>query len=151
MAKKIGSKLCERMPQRMADMGLTVEMEQVFREGSFVVIQLQVQHVDVRAVERALREEKSDLHSASERTVSSPLLLERCLKMIGSDNQKALEDEFLPGKVQSKLETKILQVMKEKFERKGLVVDVEILTEARQGRFFYRKLREVRQAARDGA
>jgi hypothetical protein len=149
LAQKIGGKLCERMPPKMADMGLTVAMEEVFREGPFVVMQLQVQHVDTLAVEKAQRLEnadltQSDLDTTTNEATLASALLEWCLKLIGTDKKKQLEEDFLPEKVQSKLATKILEVMTEKFDRQGLVIYIEILKEEQQARFFYRQLREVR-------
>jgi hypothetical protein len=147
IAQNIGTKLCERTPQKMAEMGVTVAMEQVFREGPLVVLQLQVQHVDARAIEKVRRQEAADLtqsDTSSEATVASALL-EWCLRIIGSDNQKKLESEFLPEKVQAKLESKILEIMTERFERKGLEVDVEIVREERQAKYFFRKLKEMRE------
>jgi hypothetical protein len=144
LAQKIGTKLCESMPRKMAEMGLTVEMEEVFREGNFVVMQLQVQHVDTRAVEKALGRENIDLTKIDLDTTLAGTLLEWCTELIGNDKMKQVENDFLPEMVQSKLTTKILEVMTEKFERKGLIIDVEILKEEQQARFFYRQLKELR-------
>lgn len=56
--------------KKMAEMGLTIAMEEVFREGSFVVVQLQVQHVDATAIERGQREETADLTQSDGNTDS---------------------------------------------------------------------------------
>mmetsp|Transcript_29074 Transcript_29074/g.54635 ORF Transcript_29074/g.54635 Transcript_29074/m.54635 type:complete len:222 (-) Transcript_29074:176-841(-) len=148
IAEKMGTKLCEKMPREMAERGLMVEMEEVFREANYLVIQLQVQHVDAKALERAQRVEYADLtmddDAVNESTFTSELLA-WCLKMIGGDNQKRLEETFLPEKVQAKMETKILETMTDKFEKKGIEADVAILREENQARYFYQKLKDVRQ------
>jgi hypothetical protein len=123
LARRLGEKLCDKMPRKLAEMGLTVEFEVVFQEGPYVVIQLQVQHVNARAIERSQRQENAD-PTADEGTPSdtavAATLLEWCLKIIGPENQRTLEESYLPVKVQTKLESKIMEVMAEKVGRKGL-------------------------------
>jgi hypothetical protein len=46
VAKVLGPKMCRKLPKKMKEKGLTVEMEEVFREGPYVVLQMQVIHVD---------------------------------------------------------------------------------------------------------
>lgn len=92
------------------------------------------------------REENADLTQDDDANSSSVAgaLLEWSLKLIGRGNQQKLEGDFLPKKVQDKLQTEMMNMMAEKFEEKRLEADVEIIKEEKQARFFYSKLREVR-------
>lgn len=36
LAAKMGQKMCRALPEKMKEKGVTVEMEEVFREGTFV-------------------------------------------------------------------------------------------------------------------
>ena len=141
VAERLGPQLCEKTTQRLAEMGVTIEMEECFREGPFVVLQLQVLRVDARTIQRA--QVQGNLEDVSGDTAASNKLFEWCLDIIGSDNQKKLEEEYLPDKVQSKIESKILNVMKEKLERKGVVANVDIVREEKQARYFFEKLKEI--------
>jgi hypothetical protein len=47
VAKKVSKKICHVLPEKMLLGGITAVVEEVFREGPFVVFQLQVQHVDL--------------------------------------------------------------------------------------------------------
>jgi hypothetical protein len=47
IAKKLGQKLCQKMPKKMLQKGITAVVEELFREGPYVVFQLQVQHVNL--------------------------------------------------------------------------------------------------------
>jgi hypothetical protein len=146
IAKGMGKKMCKKMPAKMKEKGLTVVMEEVYREGPYIVLELQVQHVDTVAIENSQREENADLTQDDDANSSSVAgaLLEWSLKLIGRGNQQKLEGDFLPKKVQDKLQTEMMNMMAEKFEEKRLEADVEIIKEEKQARFFYSKLREVR-------
>ena len=127
---------------------MTVEMEEVFREGPYVVLQLQVQHVDTIIVEKVQREENLDLAQDDDAQSSSVAgaLLEWSMWLIGQNNQQQLEENFLPQKVQDQLQKKMMAMMTEKFEQKQLKADVEIVKEEKQARFFYSRLQSVRLA-----
>jgi len=146
IAKKMSAKLCQKMPENMKQAGLTVALEEVFREENYFVLELQVQHVDTVAVERKQRESNTDMTQDDNDTSSSlaGALLDWSLRLIGQDNQRRLEGDFLPGKVQQKLDTQMLEIMEEKFEDMQLKADVQILKEKRQARYFYSKLKAIR-------
>jgi hypothetical protein len=99
VASQLGGKLIKKIPKKMKEKGLTVEMEQVFCEGPYVVLALQVQHVDMVAAEKAMREDKtltSDIEEEDEasNTVAGTLL-QWSLYLMGSTNQKKLEEGFI--------------------------------------------------------
>lgn len=147
VAKEMASKLCKRMPAKMKDAGVTVVLEEVFREEHYFVLELQVQHVDTVAVERSQREARADL-TADDKDVSTSFagtMLNWTLRLMGKNNQRLLEDEYLPAKVQQKLETEMMDILEEKFANMQMKADVEILKEKKQARYFYSKLKTVRQ------
>jgi hypothetical protein len=47
IAKKVSKKICQKLPEKMFLRGITAVVEEVFREGPYVVFQLQIQHVDL--------------------------------------------------------------------------------------------------------
>ena len=149
VAEKMGAKLCKILPKKMKEKGLTVRLEEVFREGPFVVLQLQVQHVDLVTMEKVRNEEISRSSEEDEEAASNNFagtLIDWSLKLIGTTNQKKLEESFLPAKVQAKLETSLTTMMGEKFKEKQIQADIKIVKEKRQARYFYEQLREVRLA-----
>ena len=76
--------------------------------------------------------------------MESTAILEWCYKLIGTNDQRKLEEEYLPEKVQLKLETKLLELLTEKFERNNLSkADIMIHREDRQARFFYQTLKRL--------
>ena len=150
VAEKMGTKLCEKVPEKMKEKGLTVELEEVFREGPFIVLQLQVQHVDVVMLEKVRAEENASVldeedEDAATKTVAGTLI-EWSLKLIGANNQKMIEESFLPAKVQAKLEKALGTMMGEKLEEKQIKADINVVKEEMQARFFFAQLKEVRLA-----
>jgi hypothetical protein len=153
VAIQLGGKLVKKMPKKMKEKGLTVEMEQVFCEGPYVVLQLQVQHVDMVAAEKAMREDKTktatpldddiEQEDQASNTVAGTLI-QWSLYLMGSTNQKKLEEGFLATQVQAKLETAMAEMMNEKLQEKQIIADCDIVKEEKQARYFYAKLQEVR-------
>ena len=47
IAKKVSKKICQKLPEKMFVRGITAVIEEVFREGPYVVFQLEVQRVDL--------------------------------------------------------------------------------------------------------
>jgi hypothetical protein len=47
IAKKVSKKICHTLPEKMFLRGITAVVEEVFREGPYVVFQLEVQRVDL--------------------------------------------------------------------------------------------------------
>jgi hypothetical protein len=47
IAKKVSKKICHTLPEKLLLRGITAVLEEIFREGPFVVFQLQVKHVDL--------------------------------------------------------------------------------------------------------
>jgi hypothetical protein len=112
IAERLGVQLCEKTTRKLAEMGVTIEMEECFREGPYVVLQLQVLRVDARTIQRA--QVRGTLEKDKGEITTSCIMFEWCLTIIGSDNQKKLEEDYLPDKVQAKLQANILSILKEK-------------------------------------
>lgn len=153
VAAKVSEQLCSTMPPMMKEKGITVTMEEVFREEHYFVLELQVQHVDAIILEQ--EKAPKTIASGESGNDNSPTmtatLLDWTLKLIGHNNQHLLEGEFLPAKVQEKLETKMMKAMEEKFENMRLKAQVEILKETKQARYFYPKLKSIREETNKGA
>lgn len=127
-------------------------LEEVFREEHYFVLELQVQHVDALTAEKAKRESffylsREDLDSSSS---IAGTLLDWTLKLMGEGNQRIFEGGYLPAKVQEKLEKQMMRMMMEKFENMNLKAEVKILKEEKQGRYFFSKLKAIRQEVRAG-
>lgn len=153
IAKRMAGRLCKTLPAKLKEKGLTIILEEIFREEHYFVLELQVQHVDTIMVEKAKREKGLDVSTKEDLDSSSPMagtLLDWTLKLMGEGNQRILEEEYLPAKVQEKLEKQMMRMMREKFENMNLKAEVKILKEQRQGRYFFTKLKAVRQEVRDG-
>jgi len=148
VVKKLGVKLCRKLPSKMKEKGLTVTLVEAFRELNYLVLELQVQHVDAMTIQKDRQEANADLTADDDEATNSMAgtLLEWSLWLVGQKNQQKLEGEFLPKKVQEKLEKEMFKLMAEKFEAKGLKADVQVLKEELQARFFYQKLSEVHEA-----
>jgi hypothetical protein len=148
VAQKMGPKLCQKIPKKMATKGIDVVMEQVFVEKQYLVLQIQVQHVDAVLLEQAQREENADLtcndSDNTERGIIA-MLLEWGLYLMGAQYQHTLQTQVLPPKIMNVMKFKIKEIMDQKFNQKGLEADVMILQETEQARYFFGQLKELRQ------
>ena len=73
------------------------------------------------------------------------------LGLLGAKNQKSLEEEFLPRVVQKKIESIMNGMLKVKMEEEmKMEAETQVLGEDKQARFFYEKLKEVRQKTKKG-
>ncbi|KAL3917776.1 MAG: hypothetical protein SGILL_004550 [Bacillariaceae sp.] len=151
IAERLGGQLCEKTTRKLAEMGVTIEMEECYREGTYVVLQMQVLRVDARTIQGASGSGQEKLEKGKGETTASGTMLEWCLTIIGTENQKKLEEDYLPDKAQAKLQAKILAIMKEKLEKKGIIANIEIVKEEKQARYFYEKLKEIRKGEGDSS
>lgn len=137
VAQKMGAKMCKEIPKKLLEKGITVEAEQVFHEGVLLVLQLQVTHVDAVVLVKARAK-------AAESTCVS--WLQGMLCMIGTGNRDALENDYLPTYVTSKLTECLKPAMERKLLEKNLKAAADIMSETRQARFFFHLLKELREA-----
>jgi hypothetical protein len=172
IAKKMGKKLCQKMPEKMLLRGITTFVEEVFREGPYVVFQLQVQHVDLATLTQSKlggtpsededdddksQKKKNDDHKRSEVVDVTPAaqpqdvkhwfmqLLELFLQIIGVSYQRTIEEDVFPDLVHRKLESAMGEILAEKMEEKFLDAESNVCSAANQARYFFDKLKEIRK------
>jgi hypothetical protein len=78
VAQALAQTLCRKLPEKLKKKGITVKMEEVFRENTLVVLQMQVIHVD-------------PLSLASDWTEMG---LSWLLEAIGASNRKIFESDY---------------------------------------------------------
>lgn len=76
VAQIMSQRLCTKLPKKLEEKGLVIEMEEVFREGPYVVLQLQVTKVDTATV------------------ASSNSMVSWMMSLTGSGYQKQLEEDY---------------------------------------------------------
>jgi hypothetical protein len=156
MSEKLPLELVKKLKKR----GIVGVAETVFVEApSYIVIQLQVQHVETH---RLVEAKSRDFHDDETGELESRATLSPCLaiyitqffdffwRLLGSRRervQSAFEDDHLPRIVQAKLQTLIPELLAEKLHRKGLEMDMQVLPEEQQSRFFYTQLHAMRTNA----
>ena len=73
------------------------------------------------------------------------------LGILGAKNQKSLEETFLPQVVQRRMEPMMNDMLKVRLEEEmKMQADTRVLGEDKQARFFFDKLKEVRQKSKKG-
>jgi hypothetical protein len=163
IASMLGEKLPPKMIDLMEEKGITVAVDEVFREGKpdigfwavvsstshthalvllgpYVVFSVQVIKVDAVVLANSKRS-KSESEGISFFHMSS--LVGVGLGIIGSNNQQWVEEGYLPKIVQKKLEKAMGEILAEKLEKKKMVAETYVLGEAKQARYFFAKYREV--------
>ena len=138
VAEMISKKLPEKIPRKMKQKGITSEVKEVFREGPYVVFELKVIHVDTVKLAKV----------QSQEVARDPWLLASWVRwfmdLIGSSNQKSLEEETLPELLHAKLPGLMDEVMGEKMKEKKLEAVPKVMSESKQARYFYGQLEAVR-------
>lgn len=104
--------------------------------GPYLVMQMQVKHVDAAAMAEAKTENKS-----------IGAKLQKFLTFIGAKNKGKLESYFLPGMIEKKLPGMMTEMMGEKMAEKGVKAEAKVLSETKQEKYFDAKIKEIRQAA----
>lgn len=145
VASMLGEKIPQKMIEKMEEKGITMTMEEVFREGPYVVFQIQVIKVNAVLLANSKKSKaKEDLaESSSGGFFEMGSFVGFGLGLIGSNNQQWVEEGYLPKLVQKKLESAMGEVLADKLERKKMLVDTFVLGEAKQARFFFAKYREI--------
>ena len=134
----ITPKLCEELPLMMKKKGLVVHVEEAFREGPFVVLELQVIKVNMKVV-------KEEVPSTTVRVV------EQLLGMIGTKKKDKLESNYLSKVAQNKMESSLADLLRAELAERKLVAEAEVFSEEKQARFFFPMVRQVRQAKADAS
>lgn len=140
IAKKVGKKLCKKIPAKMEKKGISAVLEEVFREETYVVLQLQVQHVETVALTRS--------QSSGTRRIIDLFIffIQMFFVLIGVKSKKSIEENILPPLVQTNLESALDELMEEKLLKKKLIAETKVLAESKQARYFFAKLQEVQES-----
>jgi hypothetical protein len=145
IVEKMSPKMVETMPVKMKKKGLTVHAEEVFRDGPYYVIMMQVQHVDAAAMMEAKQlAEKAEKESEEADSVGVRFV-KWILSIMGMTLVDSVQKDYLPALIQSKMQLNMGEKMQEEMAEKKMKVSVEVLSEDKQARFFYEMLQQVRE------
>jgi hypothetical protein len=189
MTGQLSKKLVDKIPRKLANKGITAVVSPVFRQGPFVVLKLNVVHVDVlrlinhkdpkksktpdrtaqgkerdaevtivsppdvpatlgeaaRQFWHALRRERQNAHAdlwPKFLTVVWMLLF----WLIGPHRRRWIESVALPKVIQRRMVPSLQKMLDLNMERKQLVADGVVLTEAEQCRYFFEHHSELHDA-----
>jgi hypothetical protein len=78
VAQSLSQVICKKLPEKMKQKGVTVKLEEVFRENTFVVLQLTVLHVDAMILTAAWAE----------------MGMTWILETMGASNRKKVENDY---------------------------------------------------------
>ena len=148
IAEKMAPKMVEEMPEKMKPKGLTVHVEEVFREGPFFVLELQLLEVDTVKLMEGEKDEADDTKAREEPQQESMTtgLMRRFLGVLGDSNKASLEREYLPKVVQAKMQGSMGDMLKAQLAEKNLEADTEVLDQTEQARYFFNMIQQVRAA-----
>ena len=139
-AEKAAPGMCEEMPQKMKEKGLTVHCEPVFQEGPYFVVSMQVLHADVQLMMDAEKQAGQEEGFVA-RTVKW------ILKAAGVDVVDKVQRDYLPGMIQAQMQPKLDEMMAQQmYEEKKMKGSVDVLPEEKQARYFYAMLKAIRAA-----
>mmetsp|Transcript_48733 Transcript_48733/g.117896 ORF Transcript_48733/g.117896 Transcript_48733/m.117896 type:complete len:338 (-) Transcript_48733:204-1217(-) len=135
VAETLSQILCKIFPKELEKKGIQAIVEEVFRESSFVVLQLRVQHVDPITL------------AASWFSGGG---ISWFLQTIGADNRKYFEDDYLPTMLTTLLVDYIPQLLEERMVDKKIEAETKVLKAEDQAPYFFGKLAQVRQEEKSG-
>ena len=139
--KMIPDMLAE-MPVKMKRKGLTIHAEEVFRDGPYFVLVLQVQHVDkVTMVEAKQLEGNGQGEAGVKIKVVSSILNLMGLKLAGS-----VQRDCLPALIQAKMKPDMCEMLEGEMAETNMKASVEVLPEESQARFSCELLQHVRES-----
>jgi hypothetical protein len=165
MATTLVEKLMVKIPRKLSDKGITAEIEPVFQEGPYVVMQLHVHHVDlVKFVVKQNNPTAASLTTTPRlawfdlaRTVDENpaqvwsklmILFWICLfSLVGTATLSYLESYVVPRIVQSKMEATLQELLDQKLEKKQLEAHGVVLKECNQARYFYSQVAKIKQGS----
>ncbi|KAG7342030.1 hypothetical protein IV203_007122 [Nitzschia inconspicua] len=131
VAQALAQSLCKKIPENMQKQGVTVELEEAFREHTFVVLQLKIKHVNPLTIMTSAWTEYG---------------LSWILESIGPSNRRFVEDCYLPNMVTSLLAATVPKMLAEKMSDKKIDAETKVLRAAEQALYFYEKLNELRSS-----
>jgi hypothetical protein len=106
--------------------------------GPYIVLKLAVLKVHLEKLsETALREKLGKTDTAI------PKWVRRFEDLAGEKTQAKLEADIIPGIIASKMTSQMPEMMGKKLAEKGMVADVNVVSEKNQDDFFEQKLKEA--------
>ena len=130
VSETLSQVLCKIFPVELEKKGIQAIVEEVFREASFVVLQIRVQHVDPITLAAAW---------------FSGGGIAWFLQTIGADNRKYFEDDYLPSLITTLLVDYIPKLLEERMVDKKIEAETKVLKAEDQAPYFFGKLAQVRQ------
>lgn len=150
VATRMGQKMSEKMPRKLREKGIEAVVESVFQEGSYLVLQMQIQHVDMLKLASSPPPPSNSKEVARVETEISPMkawviaFWTWLYWLVGARYQSILERDYLPSIVQARMESAISEMLHEKLLKKQVIADAVVLRQDQQVRYFYDKVKQVR-------
>lgn len=148
--------LPKKMVQKMASKGFTAVAETIFREGPYVVVQLQLQHADTSAMAAAMAVDTYDEDDETKIEQKAVLTqdwaariqmwLQTVFSWIGGKRQRNFESDYLPRIIQSKMEEVMNDLIADKLEEKGVNAISRVMKQEEQARYFFDTIACLRAA-----
>lgn len=132
LAKQVSLELLRKVPACLKKKGITVDMEEIFREGPYILFQLRVLHVDTVMLAEDLMGHSS--------------LVRWLVGHVSEGLQRTLEEDYLPKQILGILEQEMPKSLTKQMKDKKLAVDVKVITCCEeQALYFTSKVGEIRE------
>lgn len=128
VAQALSDIICRQIPEELKKSGIEAKMEEVFRENTFVVLQLQLLHVD-------------PLTLASEWTEAG---ISWVLESIGAQNRRTFEEKYLPKVLVGILATIIPRMLGDEMSDKKIDAETKVNKPSEQSLYFFETLNKLR-------
>mmetsp|Transcript_20543 Transcript_20543/g.33030 ORF Transcript_20543/g.33030 Transcript_20543/m.33030 type:complete len:244 (+) Transcript_20543:171-902(+) len=133
VAQALAQTLCKKFPEKLKKKGVTVKMQEVFRENKFVVLQLRIIHVNPLSLASAWTE----------------MGISWILDSIGTTNRKKFEDDYLPHLLTTLLAATIPKMLQSKMSNKKIEAETKVLKAQDQPIYFQKKVNQLRASQAD--
>lgn len=132
---KVADRIKEAIPLKLSDMGIKASVDIAYCYGSYVCMDIDVVTADARKViEKRAGKDKLDN-------------FDNILGLFGMPQLNNTIDDTLAGIIGEKMQENLPNILREKMrDRVGLQVKVVACSEAEQGTFFIRTLKELQEA-----
>eukprot|EP00927_Polykrikos_kofoidii_P029731 TRINITY_DN25657_c0_g1_i1.p1 TRINITY_DN25657_c0_g1~~TRINITY_DN25657_c0_g1_i1.p1 ORF type:complete len:210 (-),score=61.76 TRINITY_DN25657_c0_g1_i1:265-894(-) len=138
IAAKLAIKMPEVMPEKMSQMGITAEAEEVFRKGAFVVVRLKIKHLDVHAMMAAkLGEDKAA-------KVDKGMACLKCLARWFGYKDDAVDqkvDRTMGDKIVEAMCKSLPEALPKTMAEKGIIVEIAAKSEKEQAAYFFEAIK----------
>jgi len=128
VTQAMGDEICRQIPGELKKKGIISEMEFVFQENTFAVLELRLVHVNPLALVSAW----------SEAGISC------FLNCIGAPNRRYFEEYYLPKVLASTIATIIPQILGRNIADKKIDAETKVIKASEQAFFFFSTLNKLR-------